>query len=321
LPWGELALKIHIKGLAPKGNGGVMAKVVVADKLDSESVLELKMRFGTVVEMPKSLEKEVADAQVLIVRSRTPVTKELLGKAPKLKIVARSGVGLDSIDLDECRRRGIRVVNTPDAPTVSVAELVVGMIISLLREIPRADAEMKRKKWIKDQLRGKELFGKTVGIVGFGRIGEAVAERLSAFGCRLLVFSPRFKPTPEIAGAALDELLKKSDIVTLHAPLTKETAGMIGKREIALMKDGAYLVNAARGALVDEDALYDALKSGKIAGAALDVYPSEPYSGKLCGLGNVVLLPHIGANTEEALARTGKQLLEELEKAGKEAGL
>ena len=298
-----------------------MAKVVVADRLGSEAVLELKMRFGTVVEMPKDLEKEVADAQVLVVRGRTPVTKGLLGKAPKLRIVARSGAGLDNIDLDECRRKGIRVINTPDAPTIAVAELVVGLMISLLREIPRADAEMKDGKWIKDELLGRELFGKTVGIVGFGRIGAAVAERLQAFGCGVIAYSPHFKGTKEIESVPLDGLLGRSDIVTLHVPLTKETRGMIGKREIALMKKGAYLVNAARGALVDEDALYDALKSGKIAGAGLDVYSTEPYSGKMRGLENAILLPHIGASTEEARARTGKQLLEEIEKAAKEAGL
>ena len=298
-----------------------MAKVVVADRLGSEAVLELKMRFGTVVEMPKSLEKEVADAQVLVVRGRTPDTKELLGKAPKLRIVARSGAGLDNIDLDECKRKGIRVINTPDAPTIAVAELVVGLMISLLREIPRADAKMKDGKWIKDELLGRELFGKTVGVVGFGRIGAAVAERLQAFGCGVIAYSPHFKGTKGIESVPLDGLLGRSDIVTLHVPLTKETRGMVGRREIALMKKGAYLVNAARGALVDEDALYDALKSGKIAGAGLDVYSAEPYSGKLRGLENAILLPHIGASTEEARARTGKQLLEEIEKAAKEAGL
>jgi D-3-phosphoglycerate dehydrogenase len=293
-----------------------MARVVIADKLDAETVVELKMRYGSVVDQPSNLDKELSDAEILVVRSRTQVTKDLLAKAPKLRVVARAGVGLDNIDLRECERRGIKVVNTPDASTIAVAELAVGLMISLLRRIPRADSTMKQKRWEKESLLGRELHGKTVGIIGFGRVGAAVAERLRSFGCKIIACSPHFKGTDWVESVSLEELLKRSDIVTLHAPLNEKTRGMIGKQQIEMMKPSAILVNTARGALVDEEALYEALKKGRISGAALDVYTSEPYSGKLCELENVVLTPHLGGNTVEGQERIGKQLIEELEKIG-----
>jgi len=293
-----------------------MARVVIADKLDAETVVELKMRYGSVADMPSEIDKELADAEILIVRSRTRVTKELLAKAPRLKVVARAGVGLDNIDLEECGRRGIKVLNTPDASTIAVAELTIGLMISLLRQIPRADSSLKQKRWEKESLVGRELYGKTVGIVGFGRVGSAVGERLRAFGCKIIVYSPHFKETDEIKSVPLEELLQNSDVVTLHAPLNETTRGMIGKQQIEMMKPSAVIINTARGQLIDEDALYDALKSRRIAGAAIDVYPAEPYSGKLCELENVVLTPHLGGSTTEGQERIGKELIEKLEKIG-----
>lgn len=293
-------------------------KIVIADRLDVETVLDMKIRWSVadVSERPAELAGELADADVLVVRSMTRVTKELLGKARKLKLVARAGVGLDNIELEECAKRGINVINTPEASTVSVAELAIGLMIALLRGIPRMDAEMKRKKWEKGGVVGRELFGKTVGIVGFGRIGRAVAERLRAFGCGVIAFSPHFEGEGGAEKVSLEELLKRADVVTLHARLDEKTRGMIGREQIAKMKPSAIIINTARGGLVDEDALYEALKNGKIAGAALDVYSEEPYSGKLCGLKNVVLTPHLGGETVEGQARIGKQLVEKLEEIG-----
>jgi len=295
-----------------------MTKIVVADGLDPETIVDMKMRWGVadVSERPGDLATELADADVLVVRARTRVTRELLDAGKRLRIVARAGVGLDNIDVEECGKRKIAVLNTPEASTVSVAELAIGLMIALLRKIPKADAGMKAGKWEKKDLQGGELFGKTVGIVGFGRIGRAVAERLRPFGCKVMAESLGFKGEGDVEAVSLEELLRRSDIVTLHVSLTGETKGMISAERIAMMKPGAILVNTARGALVDEDALYDALKKRKIAGAALDVYSVEPYSGRLRGLENAILLPHLGADTAEGQARVGKQLVEELEKAG-----
>ncbi|MDD5317220.1 MAG: hydroxyacid dehydrogenase [Candidatus ainarchaeum sp.] len=290
-----------------------MARVVVADGLDEGAVAELGKAFGPVSVKPADLGAELADAEILIVRSKTRVTPALLALAPKLKVVARAGVGLDNVDADACAERGIAVFNTPDASTVAVAEFAVAMIFSLLRHLPRADACMRASRWEKSALAGRELSGKTVGIIGFGRIGSSVADRLRPFGCRILTFSLEFLKNPgDTEVVPLEELLARSDIVTLHVPLTPETRHMMNAERIALMKPDALIVNTARGELVDEEALYCALKAGKLGGAALDVYPVEPYSGKLCGLENVVLTPHIAGSTAEGQARIGRQLVEKL---------
>jgi D-3-phosphoglycerate dehydrogenase len=281
--------------------------------MDSEALVELKKSFGPVSVKPADLFAELGDAEILIVRSKTSVNAELLSRAPRLKVVARGGVGLDNVDAEACKKRGIAVFNTPDASTVAVAEFAAAMIFSLLRHVPRADACMKAGKWEKNAIVGRELYGKTVGIVGFGRIGSSVAERLRPFGCKIITYSLEFLKAPgETEVVALEELFGRADIITLHVPLTPETRKMINAERLALMKPGALLVNTARGELVDEEALFIALKEKKIAGAALDVYPSEPYSGKLCGLENVVLTPHIAGSTAEAQARIGRQLVEKL---------
>ncbi len=286
-------------------------KIVVADKLDDETIVDMRMRWQLIYQ-PAELAKEIVDADVLVVRSRTKVTKELLAGAEKLRVVARAGVGLDNIDVEECGRRNIMVVNTPGAATVAVAELAVGLMLAVLRKIPKADRGMKARKWEKKDLLGAELFGKTAGIVGMGRIGRAVADRLLPFGVRILATDPHPKPAPAYSFVPLEQLLRESDIVTLHTALSAETRGMLGREQIGMMKQGAVLVNTARGALVDEEALYDALKAGKLAGAGIDVYSEEPYSGKLCELENVVLTPHLGSDTAEGQARVGKELIERL---------
>lgn len=292
-----------------------MKKIVVCDHIDSEALAALAKSF-LVVDVSGSSRSEllssVADAECIIVRSRTKVDRELFERAPKLRLVARAGVGLDNIDLAEANRRGVKVVNTPEAPTNAVAELTIGLIIALLRGIARGDRGIRAGKWLKNELLGEEVAGKTLGIIGYGRIGRQVSRLATCLGMRVVawdILGKTINYEPAIY-VELDELLSRSDIVTLHVPLTPETKGFFNASLISKLKPGAYLINTSRGEVVDEEALYRALKEGRIRGAALDVYPSEPYSGPLTQLENVVLTPHIGANTKEAQRKAALQLVE-----------
>ena len=284
-------------------------KIVVADKLDPEVLDEIKNTWETVY-LPENLEKALVDADALVIRSRTKVTEELLSKAKSLKVVVRAGVGLDNVDLEECKTRGIKVANTPEASAISVAEITLTLMLSMLHKASLGYLKMKQGKWEKRSLIGNELYGKTVGIIGFGRIGSRVAGLCKAFGAKVIVVH-----THEVKGfeqVSLEECLKQCDVLSLHVPLTEKTRGMIGGKEISLMKDGAWIVNTARGAEVDEEALYNALKSGKLGGAAFDIYWEEPYSGKLVGLDNFVCFPHLGVNNKEAMQRVGEELINRL---------
>jgi len=252
------------------------------------------------------LKGRVRNYDVLVVRSRTKVTREIIEAGEKLKVVGRAGAGIDNIDVEAAKEKGVKVLNTPEAPAIAVAELTIGLLLSLARQIPRADSSMKEGRWAKKEFKGWQLNGKTFGVIGLGHIGEKVARLAKAFGMKILI-TKRTPPSPEILReleaefVPLDELLKRSDIVSLHVPLTSQTYHMIGEREIQLMKDGAFIINTSRGAVIDEKALFKALKSGKLGGAALDVYevePPEDYS--LMKLPNVVCTPHIGAQTVEA---------------------
>ena len=255
----------------------------------------------------KELIEIVGGYDALVVRSQTKVTGEVLAEAGRLKAVARAGVGLDNIDVEEAKRRGVEVINSPEAPSNAVAEIVLGFMLSLARRIPEADASMKRGEWIKGRLTGFELRGKTLGVIGFGRIGYLLAKKAKALGMRALTYDviiEKLMGYVEEAGAeavTLESLLASSDFITVHVPLLPQTRHMIGRGEMEMMKRGAYLINAARGAIVDEEALREALTSGRLAGAALDVYEEEPPGDTvLTGLRNVVCTPHIGATTEEA---------------------
>lgn len=289
-------------------------KIVISDDLEAGAVENIK-KAGKVVYKPADLDAELKDAEVLVVRSATKVTKEMLGKAPKLKVVFRAGVGVDNIDVEACRARGIKVLNTPQASTNAVAELAIGLIIGLLRNLGRAHHTMKQGKWEKKLFMGHEIEGKTLGIIGCGRIGCAVAQKAMALGMSVIAYNP--PPRTDCAGVKyveMDELLAHSDVVTIHAAPTKETADIINAKTLGMMKKGAYLVNLARGTMVDEEALYEALKSGKLGGAALDVYKEEPYKGKLLELDNVIFTPHIGGSTFEAQDKIGSVIAEELRK-------
>jgi D-3-phosphoglycerate dehydrogenase len=293
----------------------ILMRILIADQME-EDVVESIREVGTVDYRPKDLEAALPEADALVVRSATKVTKELLSHAARLRLVVRAGVGLDNVDVPACEARGIKVMNTPGASTEAVAELTIGLIICLLRNVGKAHFQMKKGIWDKKSLTGKEIGGKTLGIVGYGRIGSSVGRKAAALGMRVIAYSPPPRREDGIARyvESLDELFAQSDIVTLHTVLTPQTRCMINKSSIAKMKNGAYIINAARGGLIDEDALYDACRSRKIAGAALDVYEAEPYKGKLLELDNIIFTPHIGAGTVEAQARIGEELVAILKK-------
>jgi len=249
----------------------------------------------------------------MVVRSRTKVRQPLIDQATNLKVIVRGGVGLDNIDVDHARSKGIAVLNTPAASSASVAELTIGYMFALARRIPQATASMKSGLWEKRKFKGTELAGKQLGLIGCGRIGCEVSERASALGMDVF-FSDIVCVDLECAEQTeLDEVIRTSDYISLHIPHTPETHNILGAKEFAAMKDGVYIINCARGGTVDEDALYEAIQSGKVAGAALDVYAEEPSKGhKLFTLEQVIGSPHMGAATMEAQARVGDEVAEKM---------
>jgi len=257
-------------------------KIVVSDILEEEALEKLRT-IGEVLYRPERLEETLVDADVLIVRSATTVTKELIKAGKKLKVVARAGVGLDNIDVEHCKKKGIVVINTPGASANAVAELTIGSIINTLRQVPRAHYEMKNRIWGKKNLTGNEIAGKMLGIIGYGRIGSLVGQKARALGMKIIAYNPppRANDSTVEYVEKLEDFLPRCDVITLHCNLTAETKKVINKKTIAKMKDGVVLLNLARGELIDEQALYEACKSGKIKAAALDVYEKEPYDGKL----------------------------------------
>ena len=294
-------------------------KILITDGLEPEAISTLRKKHEVDVQEldSKSLLNVVAGYHALIVRSRTIVSKAVLTRAANLKVVGRAGVGVDNIDVAEATARKIAVVNAPTASTISVAELAVGHMISLLRHLPEADRSVKEGKWEKKRLEGRELFEKTLGLVGSGRIGAEVAKRAQAFGMRVIAYDPYLSASiAEILGIRLvdkDAVFREADVVSVHAALTPETKGMVGAAELAQMKRGAILVNCARGEIVQEAALAEALRSGSISGAAVDVFDTEPPVGSpLLAAPNVVFTPHLGASTHEAQARAGSMIAEQV---------
>ena len=297
-------------------------RVLVAEPI-SEEAIEYMRKEGLEVDVKNGLSREellsiIGDYEALIVRSQTKVDKEMLDAAKKLKIIGRAGVGVDNIDIDTATQKGIVVVNAPGGNTISTAEHTIALILAAARKIPQADRSVKEGKWERKKFMGMELRGKTIGIIGLGRIGYEVAKRVRALEMNILAYDPYVsEERAKSVGAklvSLEELLRNSDIVTIHVPKTKETENLISKREFEMMKDGAILINAARGGIVDERALYEALVSGKLAGAGLDVYEKEPPdpNNPLLKLDNVVTTPHIGASTKEAQLSVGMIIAEEL---------
>ncbi len=291
-----------------------MSLVIIAEPLAPEGAELLRAAGHEVVDTdPKigvhDLRKAVAPAQGLIVRSATQVDAAMLSEANDLRIVGRAGVGVDNIDVQYASERGVIVANAPAANVMSAAELTVGLIIASARHIPQAHTALYEGRWDRSQWVGTELFGQTVGLVGLGRVGQLVAQRLEAFGMRVLAYDPYVtqESVSEVNVSIvsdLAQLLSESDFVSIHMAKTAETAGMIGAENLAAMKPGAYLINAARGGLVDETALLEALENGHLSGAAIDTWTKEPsVDSPLLHRTDVIALPHLGASTTEAQSR------------------
>ncbi len=297
-------------------------RVLITDGLEADAIASLKKAHEvTVAELDaKQLLEQIAGYHALIVRGRTKVTKDVFAKASTLKVVGRAGVGVDNIDVAEASARKVIVVNAPTASTVSVAELAIGHMISWCRFLPLADKSIKEGKWEKKSFEGHEMYGKTLGLIGSGRIGAEVAKRAQAFGMTVIAFDPYLPPdvAQEINVALLskEEILRRADFLSIHAALTPETKGMIGAKDLAMMKKTAVLVNCARGEIVQEAALAEALRNGVIAGAALDVFEKEPPVGSpLVTAPHVVFTPHLGASTHEAQTRAGAIIADQVMKA------
>jgi D-3-phosphoglycerate dehydrogenase len=286
-------------------------RILVCDPIHEDGVNMLK-EAGYDVELDTKITGEelvdkIGDYDAIIIRSRTNVDERVLRAKGKLKAVARAGVGLDNVDLETAKKVGIQVINSPEAPSNAVAELVLGLMLALARRIPEGDASLKRGEWIKRQLTGFELKGKTLGIIGFGRIGYELGKKCKALGMTVVAYDVAMdrviKYVEEIRAESvtMEDLLSRSDFVSVHVPLLPQTRNLIGRDQIGLMKKSAYLINAARGGIIDEMALRDALVKGELGGAALDVFANEPPDDtSLTGLKNIICMPHIGAATVEA---------------------
>ncbi|WP_026694787.1 phosphoglycerate dehydrogenase [Peribacillus kribbensis] len=296
-----------------------MFKILVADAIKPEGLAPLHEAPNVEV-IQKSVQEageELQNIDALLVRSETKVTDELFAAMPKIKIVARAGVGIDNIDVTAATKHGVVVINAPDGNTISTAEHTFAMMASLVRNIPQAHSSVKNKEWKRSAFTGTELFGKTLGIVGMGRIGTELAKRAKVFGMNVLVYDPFFSEERakqlNVKASALEELLAEADIITVHTPLTKETKGLINEKNIGLCKKGVYFLNCARGGIIDEDALYNAIINKHAGGAALDVFVEEPpFSNKLLELDEVIVTPHLGASTREAQLNVASQVAQEV---------
>jgi D-3-phosphoglycerate dehydrogenase len=309
-------------------------KVLICDATDASAIQAMRDAGIEVDDRPDisagDLVRDAARYDGMVVRSRTKVTKEVVDAATNLKIVVRGGVGLDNIDVKYAESKGVEVRNTPKASSDSVAELTIGYLLALARKIPQASASMAAGEWKKKQLTGTEIGGKTLGLIGLGNIGQAVARRANALGMRV-IFSDVITPAdPDPAKqVSQEEVLAESDYISVHVPKLPATTHMLNAEAFARMKDGVFVLNCARGGIIDEDALYDALASGKVAGAALDVYEDEkvnPGNAKLFGLKDkdgfalVIGSPHVGASTEEGQARVGGEVADILINFHKQGG-
>lgn len=291
-----------------------MAKLLICDSVDAQAV-DAMCAAGVEVDVRDTITLDelgqvIGEYDGIVVRSRTKVRAPLLQNPGNLKLIIRGGVGVDSIDVAVAESKGIKVINTPNASSNAVAELALAMMFSLARSLAWADASMKAGKWEKKKLKGSELAGKTLGVIGYGRIGRMLGEKARALGMTVVAYDPYIQSADLVS---LDELLAVADYVSLHIPHTPETHNLLGAAQFATMKKGACIVNAARGGTVDEDALYAALVSGHLAGAALDVFTEEPPQSealhKLIALPQVIATPHIGAATVEAQERIGGEIV------------
>ncbi|MGQ9708082.1 MAG: hydroxyacid dehydrogenase [bacterium] len=295
-------------------------KIIITDPIAPEGVKILRDAGFFVDEKPGIAAEEllqiIPEYDAIIVRSATKVTADVIAAGKNLKVIGRAGVGLDNVDKKAADAKGIRVVNTPEATSISVAELALGMMFACARSIAQATASLRAGKWEKKAFKGVELFGKTLGIIGSGRIGTELAKRAEALGMKVLIYR-RSDARPKYGQlCSFEELLAKSDIISLHIPKTPETTHILNREAFAKMKKGVIVINCARGGVVDESALYDALQSGQVAGAALDVFEKEPPDDyKLFSLPQVIGTPHIGAQTKEGQYRAGVGIAEKVRDA------
>jgi D-3-phosphoglycerate dehydrogenase len=300
-------------------------RVLVREPIAQAGLELLRSRFDVDVNFDSDLAEKIGDYDGIVIRSATKLGADLIERAAQLRVIGRAGVGVDNVDVGAATRRGIVVANAPESTVVAAAEHTIGLLVALSRNIPQAHAELKQGRWERSAYSGVELAGKTLGVLGFGRIGQQVARRARGLGMRVVAFDPfvaneRFRELGVERAAAPEDVLGEAHFLTLHLPLTDETRGFVDADALARMRDGVRIVNAARGELVDEEALLDALRAGKVAGAALDVFSSEPYAGPLLELENVVVTPHLAASTEEAQDRAGVIVAEQVT-AALEGGL
>jgi len=299
-------------------------KILVTDRIAQDALDVLKAKHDVTYEEwdHDTLKEKISSYHALIVRSRTKVSKDILDNAKNLQVIGRAGIGVDNINVEEATKKGIKVVNSPTGTTVSVAELTLGHMLALSRHLTKADSSMKKGQWIKKELVGQELHGKTLGLVGAGRIGKALAVRARACGMDIVYFDiirdKEFEQETDAHYYPLEKVLEEADYLSLHVPLTPGTEHIIGKKQLKKMKKTAYLINCARGGVVDEKALIDALQKKEIAGAALDDFEQKRPLGEMLALENIVLTPHLGASTREGQIRAGvvcaQQVLMALEK-------
>ena len=287
-------------------------KILICDKLDTTALEQLN-KMGSCIDISAEgnkrdkLLEEIVDADLVFIRSASSIDKEAIDAAINLKVIARCGVGLDNVDINEATKKGIHVTNSPESNIISVAELTVGLIIAAARNLIQGNNTLKSKKWDRAALTGIELHGKTLGFVGFGRVARLVAERMHSFGMSIIFFDPYVEEsTKKETKKELDELLKQADIVSLHVVKNKETINLISKEKLALMKQDSIIVNTSRGGVIDEFEVYKLVAEGKLFSAALDVYENEPpeYSASLTE-SDTITLPHLGASTREAQLKAG----------------
>ncbi|MGZ4422338.1 MAG: phosphoglycerate dehydrogenase [Gaiellaceae bacterium] len=295
-----------------------MSRILVREPIAEAGIRLLRERgFDVDVDGDSDLAETIGAYDAIVVRSATKVTAELIGRADNLKVIGRAGVGIDNVDVEAATRRGIVVANAPESTVISAAEHTIGLLVALTRNIPQAHAALKQGRWERKAYGGVELADKTLGVLGFGRIGQQVARRAAGLGMRVVAYDPfvspdRFRELGVERVESEREVYAAADFLTLHLPLTDQTRGSINAKAFGRMRNGVRIVNAARGALVDEDDLLEALKSGKVGGAALDVFSTEPYTGPLLELDNVVATPHLAASTEEAQDRAGVIIAEQV---------
>ena len=294
-------------------------KILICDKLDKITIEELQ-KLGTCIdvsqdkEKSKKIKENIIDAEIVLVRSDTQINKELLDVSKKLKIIGRSGVGTDNIDIEEASIRNIYVTNTPEANVISAAELTIGLLISAARNIAVANNSVKNNEWERSEFIGVELYKKQLGLIGFGKVAKLVSKRMQSFDMKIVFYDPFIDSSTENEEKVeLEELLKTSDFISIHVPKNKETINLVSKEKLSIVKEGSIIINTSRGGLIDEQEVFNLVNENKLYSAGFDVYEKEPPEmSEEKNRSKVITLPHLGASTKEAQARAGQQLVENI---------